>query len=113
MDREVAMQGAPTAPPRPGHGGRRPGAGRPRKPAPAPHAPDVADVVLYGDTDPRRPDLVEVRPAIVLWADRPGDPDSPLDLTVLSIAGSKGVRDVPYGPGPAPGCWAWPPRRGG
>jgi hypothetical protein len=113
MDSEATTQAPPTVPTRPGHGGRRPGAGRPRKPAPAPHAPDVGDVVLFGDPDSRRPDVVAVRPAVVLWADRPGDPDSPLDLSVLSVAGSRGVRDVPYGAGPAPGCWAWPARRGG
>jgi hypothetical protein len=113
-----------SSPPRAGRGGRRLGAGRPRKArpgtsanlddvsAPARPVPTVGSVVLFWDSiaDGTRWSFV-ARPAIVLEADEPGDPESPLTLAVFDLP--RRSVDFLYGvpaalrPGEE-GGWSWP-----
>jgi hypothetical protein len=111
--------------PRSGRGGRRPGAGRPRKARPesSPNlsnrsllprpVPKIASVVLFWDSIPDGTRSYFIpRPAIVVEVDDPGDPESTLTLAVF--APTRPHVDFLYGvpaglrPGEEGGCWSWP-----
>jgi len=114
-----------SAPTRSGRGGRRPGAGRPRKarlesspnpsngsPLPRP-VPTVASIVWFWDRnpDPSQRSFVP-RPSFVLEVAQPGDPESALTLGIF--APTKPQYEVLEGvpatlnPTGEDGCWSWP-----
>lgn len=71
----------------------------------AKRVPWLGDDVYYHDAD-----STEVRTARVVGVDRPGDPEGPLDLFVMSREGYTIHRNVPFAAGDF-GHWRFPPER--
>ena len=79
-----------------------------------PRIPKLGDIVQFGMetagsvTGPARLPATPY-PAIVMFVHEPGNPESPLDLAVvtLSMSALVGQKAVAYSPTPDIGVWSW------
>ena len=114
------LSNAPAKRRRKGRGGRRPGAGRPRKPRGPALATKCALAVDVGETvwfwirpDDDQPTLVPRPGLVVARDDSAARPHAELTVRVFYQSGSDETLLARFSTSPAEGCWTLPPKQGG